>query len=345
VTTPSASQPNAPRPVSKRALVRTLLVGGVLLLLLVVALGAYVLRPCRIDGEKVLTVAAGQSLSRVAHQLEEQGLVAYSWSFRVLTRWRGQGRKIQAGTYRFVAGEYRPGQVLQILVDGRVELIQCTLPEGLTAMEVVQRCSAAGLGQLKRYQALLTDDDLLAQLNIATSLEGYLFPETYRFAPGVSEASVLKTMITQMRAHLDPALLAAARQNGLNERQLLTLASIVQKEAGNTEEMPLIAAVFHNRLKRGMRLQADPTVIYGLGSFDGNLTREHLRTPTPYNTYVHGGLPPGPIANPGLAALRAAAWPADEKYLYFVATGEGGHYFSRTLQEHNRAVQRYQLHR
>jgi len=142
---------------------------------------------------------------------------------------------------------------------------------------------------------------------------------------------------------LTPELLMAANARGLDRHKLVTLASIVQKEAGNEEEMPLIAGVFHNRLRKGMRLQADPTVIYGVVNFDGNLTRRHLTTPTPYNTYTRGGLPPGPIASPGLAALRAAAFPAQSQALYFVARGDGRHEFNVTLEAHNRAVRRYQL--
>lgn len=329
---------------SRRGWLRKLVGALVLSLVVLLAIGGYVLRPCQIEQEQLITVSSGQALQGVARTLERHGLIDSPLFFRALARWRGEARKIQAGSYRFSPGSYRPGDILQILVEGRVELVQCTLPEGLTALEVVKRCSDVGIGDYGRYRTLLADTEFLQQLNV-DGVEGYLFPETYRFAPGVSEASVLTAMVAEMRRHLDASLLAAAKKQGLNELQLLTLASIIQKEAGNIEEMPLISAVFHNRLKRGMLLQADPTVIYGLGDFDGNLTRKHLKTPTPYNTYVHRGLPPGPIANPGLDALQAAAHPAQENYLYFVATGEGAHYFSKNLKEHNRAVRRYQLHR
>nr|WP_081449904.1 endolytic transglycosylase MltG [Desulfuromonas acetoxidans] len=340
-SSPSNESPALPK---QRRVFKKFFAAGVLVCFALLVLGVYALRPCQIDRDLFFTVSSGQSLAAVARTLHRDGLIADPFAFRVLARWHGQGRKIQAGSYRFAAGRYQPGSVLQILVEGRVELVQCTLPEGMTALEVAHRCSAAGIGQLERYRALFSDRDFLNALGV-DALEGYLFPETYRFAPGVSESSVLTTMVTEMRRHLNKSLLTAAAKQGLNELQLLTLASIIQKEAGNVEEMPLISAVFHNRLKRGMLLQADPTVIYGLGEFDGNLTRIHLRTPTPYNTYVHRGLPPGPIANPGLDALTAAAHPADENYLYFVATGDGVHYFSKTLKEHNRAVRRYQLRR
>ncbi|MCD6526008.1 MAG: endolytic transglycosylase MltG [Desulfuromonas sp.] len=305
----------------------------------------FIVRPCQPDQPQLVVVASGQSLAVVAQTLHRQQLVSDPFAFRVLAKLRQQERLIQAGTYRF-EGPHTPTQVLQKLVEGRVELARCTVPEGLTAVEVIQRCAADGLGKVERYQQLMADGDFRRQLQIgATSLEGYLFPETYCFAPGVGEDAVLKKMVQQTRQHLTEPLLAAAEKRGLDELQLLTLASIVQKEAGNVEEMPLISAVFHNRLKRGMLLQADPTVIYGIADFNGNITRKDLRTATPYNTYVNRGLPPGPIANPGLNAIRAAANPADQPYLYFVATGDGGHHFSRTLKEHNRAVHRYQLHR
>jgi len=293
----------------------------------------------------VLTVKSGQTVAQIAKNLTEKGVISDPYVFRLLARLRGEGRKIQAGVYR-IQGPNSPVDILQILVAGRVELAQCTLPEGMTAVEVVDFCAQSKLGDRARYHALLQDESFRQQLNIAApSLEGYLFPETYRFAPGSSERLILQVMVRQTRQHLTESLLGAAKQLGLNEFQLLTLASIIQKEAGNEQEMPRISAVFHNRLKRGMMLQADPTVIYGIENFNGNLTRKDLRTRTPYNTYMKRGLPAGPIANPGLAALHAAANPEKVNYLYFVATGEGGHYFSRTLKEHNRAVRRYQLKR
>ncbi|MEA3466564.1 MAG: endolytic transglycosylase MltG [Thermodesulfobacteriota bacterium] len=322
--------------------------GGTLLLFLavpVVVFSVFMLRPCQITEPRQVIIVSGQPLVAVAHTLHQQQLISDPFFFRILAQARRLERQIQAGTYRF-DGSYTPNQVLQILVAGRVELISCTFPEGVTALEIAKRCSASGLGTMQRYQQLMGDGEFRRQLHIgAASLEGYLFPETYHFAPGVNEETVLKTMVQQTRQHLSAELLRSAKKLELDELQLLTLASIIQKEAGNEEEMPLISAVFHNRLKRGMRLQADPTVIYGLDAFDGNLTRKHLRSNTPYNTYVNAGLPRGPIANPGLAALQAAVSPAPESYLYFVASGDGGHHFSRTLKEHNRAVRRYQLRR
>ncbi|MBW2185246.1 MAG: endolytic transglycosylase MltG [Deltaproteobacteria bacterium] len=293
----------------------------------------------------IITIKSGQSVAQISQNLAAKGVITDPFIFRLLVRLTGEGRKIQAGVYR-VQGAKSALDILQILVAGKVELVQCTLPEGMTVVEVVAFCAQSGLGDKARYHALLKDESFRQKLNIkASTLEGYLFPETYRFAPGSSERTILQVMVSQTQQHLTKSLLGAAKKRGLNEFQLLTLASIIQKEAGNEQEMPRISAVFHNRLKRGMRLQADPTVIYGIKDFNGNLTRNDLRTSSPYNTYMKRGLPAGPIANSGLAALHAAAHPEVGNYLYFVATGEGGHYFSHTLKEHNRAVRRYQLKR
>lgn len=329
------------------ALVFSLFVGIPVLVFAVVVLRP--MQPESLSAEDsdgvVITIESGQSVAKISQTLAAKGVITDPFIFRLLVRLKGEGRKIQAGVYR-VQGAKSALDILQILVAGKVELAQCTLPEGMTVVEVVDLCAQSGLGDKARYHALLEDESFRQKLNIkVSSLEGYLFPETYRFAPGSSERTVLQVMVKQTQQHLTESLLTAAKKHGLDEFQLLTLASIIQKEAGNEQEMPRISAVFHNRLKRGMMLQADPTVIYGIKDFNGNLTRKDLRTRTPYNTYRMRGLPAGPIANSGLSALHAAAYPEEGNYLYFVATGEGGHYFSRSLKEHNRAVRRYQLKR
>ena len=315
-----------------------------------IAFSVFVFRPLQItplpaQSGVSITIKSGQSLSSIAQHLDEKHIIADAMAFRLLAMACGDSRSLQAGVYDF-SGRYSAFAVLQRLTAGKIALQSYTFPEGLTVAEVVQRCVNAGLGTAAEYQKLLSDDSFLNELQIdALSFEGYLFPETYRFSPGSSEKIVLTTMVQQTKKHLTAELLGAAKSYHLSENQLLTLASIVQKEAGNEDEMPLIAAVFHNRLSRRMLLQADPTVIYGIRNFNGNITRKDLQTDTPYNTYMRRGLPPGPIANPGLAALLATVHPAQVDYLYFVATGAGGHHFSHNLKEHNRAVRRYQLHR
>jgi UPF0755 protein len=308
----------------------------------VLAFAVFVLRPIQAPlSGTLITIVPGQPLTKIAQQLDDQQVVSDAMAFRLLALISGDARIIQAGSYRF-SGSNSPLDVLRRMVAGKVELTPFTVPEGLTAQQVIERCVAAGLGTLEEYQRLLVDAAFCQQLQVDSgSLEGYLFPETYRFAQDTTAAKVLRTMVLQARQQLNSGVVQQAKLQGLNEVQLLTLASIIQKEAGNDEEMPLISAVFHNRLKRGMPLQADPTVIYGIKNFNGNLTRKDLATPSAYNTYVNRGLPPGPIANPGLAALQAAANPAPSSALYFVADGSGGHYFSTNLSEHNRAVRKY----
>ncbi len=323
-------------------------------MLLAIAVGAIVLvgipagvltwfslRPVVMPHPYVLEIEPGRAFISVARELENAGVVADARALRLLARLQGVDRGIQAGVYRFF-GRNTPIKVLATLHSGKGELLSCTIPEGLNAAEIAARCSAAGLGRSERYMQLLQDRDFIAALGLEVAqLEGYLFPETYHFAPGTSEATILKTMVTQMQKQLEPELLEGAAHNGLDAHALITLASIIQKEAANDAEMARISAVFHNRLQRNMRLQADPTVVYALDAFGAPLTRADLRVVHPYNTYVVFGLPPGPIASPGMAALQAAAFPADDDALYFVATHDGGHHFSRTLREHNNAVRRY----
>ena len=326
----------------------TLLLALVLLALFLVggfALERRFLAPVAPEKPVTIEVESGDSLAAVAQRLAAEGVVRSPWSLRLLARLRGEGGRMQTGRYAFVerAG---PAEILERLISGDVIQVRVTIPEGWTLREIAARLAEEDLAPEAKILALARDPDFARQLGIeADSLEGYLFPDTYLVPAGMPAGGILAVMVRELRRHLTPELVAAARRQGLDDHQLLTLASIVQKEAGNQEEMPLIAAVFHNRLHRRMPLQADPTVIYGIPDFDGNLTREDLARKTPYNTYRIRGLPPGPIASPGDAALQAAAHPAPVDYLYFVARGDGTHRFSSTLAEHNRAVRRYQLRR
>ncbi len=296
-------------------------------------------------GETVIVIAPGSSLPAISDRLATAGVVTDADAFRLLARWRGVSGRIKAGEYLF-RQPATPGRILERLVTGDVRRYRFTVPEGLTLRQIAARFQAQGFGQAEDFLRAAGDPALRRRYAPgAPSLEGYLFPETYTIDRSVTPKRLLVAMLEEFRRRLTPDILAAAKKHGLNRHQLVTLASIVQKEAGKQEEMPLIAAVYHNRLRRRMPLQADPTVIYGIPDFDGNLTRGDLVTPTPWNTYTHSGLPPGPIASPGLAALRAAAEPARVDYLYFVAKGDGTHAFSRTLKQHNRLVRKYQLRR
>jgi len=326
---------------------RARLVTAALLLLLIAAVPALLFIGRPVDpGTAQITVAGGASLHAVARQLEAAGVIRDARLFRLLARLRGDSARVRAGLYDFTRPA-TPGEVLDRLVAGDVRRLQVTLPEGFDLRQIAARLDAAGIAPADQILRLAEDAAFLDRLQIAApSLEGYLFPETYTIEAGLAPERVLTTMVEQMRRQLTPELLAAAEVHGLDTNQYLTLASIVQKEAGNDDEMPLIAAVFLNRLRLGIPLQADPTVIYGLGdAYAGNITKDHLRQPTPYNTYTRRGLPPGPIASPGLRALQAVAFPAEVNYLYFVARGDGTHEFSYSLKEHNRAVQRFQLRR
>lgn len=316
-------------------------------LLLLAAAGAYylLLTPLTPAQAVLYQLKPGTSLARAATDLETIGVLRSALALKLLAHLSDQGGLIQSGTYRFV-DPATPRQVLERLVSGDVEEVSLTIPEGFTLQQVIDRISALGYGDREQLQQLAREPDFLRQLGIeGKSLEGYLFPETYRFTPGIDEVALLKMMVQQFRRRVGQQLLDKAKARHLDLRQLVILASIIEKETGLAGEMPLISSVFHNRLRRHIPLQSDPTVIYGIHGFNGNLTRKDLETPTPYNTYLHRGLPPGPIANPGLAALQAAAQPAQSNYLYFVARGDGSHQFSATLREHNRAVRRFQLHR
>jgi len=200
------------------------------------------------------------------------------------------------------------------------------------------------MGESDAFLSKVMDPGFAAAKGIAgRSLEGYLFPDTYFFPRNTEIERIIQTLLDRFNAVYSPEWTDRSRRVGLTRHEVVTLASIIEKETGVAEERARISSVFHNRLKKGMRLQSDPTVIYGIKNFNGNITREHLNTPTPYNTYQIGGLPPGPIASPGRAALWAVLFPEETDFLYFVARGDGTHQFSKSLAEHNQAVRRYQL--
>lgn len=294
---------------------------------------------------QTIEIKQGSSFARIAIQLQTAGVVGDVRRFTLLARWRKATSQVHAGEYLFETSA-TPDQVLARLVAGDIRKFQVTIPEGFNLQVISGRLGKTGVGSAQEFLSLCRDEAFIKELGIeATSLEGYLFPETYTYTSSTTPRQLLSAMVEQLDSQITKELLESAAALKLDRHQLITLASIVQKEAGNLMEMPLISSVFHNRLKRGIPLQADPTVIYGVADFDGNLTRKHLNTPTPYNTYRMRGLPPGPIASPGGFALHATANPAEGKDLYFVARGDGTHEFNATLKEHNRAVRRYQLRR
>lgn len=298
-------------------------------------------------------VAAGEPLARVAERLAGAGLLpdglAGPRTWVLWAQLRGADRQIKSGEYELSAA-LSPLQILHKLAAGEVKTWAVTLPEGLTVEEVATRLEQAGIAPAPALASLARDPRFVHGLGIeADSLEGYLFPETYRFRRGTDPAQVLEHMISEFHAAWEPRDREALAASGMTLHQVLTLASIVEKETGAPHERPRIAAVFHNRLEKGMRLQSDPTVIYGMlretGEFDGNIRRRDLERDTAYNTYTRSGLPPGPISSVSMASIRAVLAPEDVPYLYFVSQNDGTHYFSTTLREHVNAVNRYQKRR
>ncbi|MGY0194904.1 endolytic transglycosylase MltG [Leptothrix sp. BB-4] len=310
---------------------------------LAASIGLWLYRPLTLAATTVeATVEPGDSPRDIARHLVESGVQTEPrWLFEYF-RWSGQSRAIKAGSYEFGAGT-RPVDLLRKLVDGDVTLARIRLIEGWTFRQ--WRAELARHPDLKHDAAALDDAALMAAIGApGLAPEGRFYPDTYAFSKGSSDLAVLKRALHAMQRHLDNAWLG--RIDGLplkSADEALTLASIVEKETGRAADRPQIAGVFINRLRIGMPLQTDPTVIYGLGaSFDGNLRRRDLETDTPYNTYTRGGLPPTPIAMPGRDALQAATRPATTTALYFVARGDGSSEFSSNLADHNRAVDRYQ---
>lgn len=291
---------------------------------------------------QVVKIARGQSVARTAERLHRLGIIREPLKFRALARLCGDDRRIQAGEY-LLSASLAPREILDVLVGGRVQRHRVTIAEGLTVAQIARLVEAAGLASAEAFQAAATDPAALAAAGIeADSFEGYLFPETYFFTRSDTAADMVAAMAARFHQVFRAEWRHRAAEMGWTVHQVVTLASIVEKETGAPSERALISGVFHNRLGRGMRLESDPTVIYGIADFDGNITRRHLRTPTPYNTYHIFGLPPGPIANPGAAAIAAALFPAETDALYFVSRNDGSHVFSRTYAEHLEAVRRYQ---
>lgn len=290
------------------------------------------------EGGALVTVRPGEAFRLTAARLASAGVVRSAWVLRSWARATGADRAVRRGTYRFT-GPVSARQVIALLQSPSTVMRSVTIPEGSTVAESFATLAAAGFGGADQFWCMARDPAFLAHLGLpATGLEGYLFPDTYAFEFAASPADILTVMVERFR-DATSALHDARISAGLTEADAVILASIVEKETGLADERPLVSGVFHNRLRIGMPLQADPTAVYG---------REGRPIPTaadvdrasPYNTYVHRGLPPGPICNPGLAALEAAVSPAGVPYLYFVARPDGGHEFSRTLEEHNRAVAR-----
>jgi UPF0755 protein len=296
--------------------------------------------------EQFVEIPQGAGSMAIATRLADAGVVRDVNSFRLALWLTGAGRRLQAGEYRFD----RPlsaRQVADKIARGDVYVRPITFPEGLTVKQMAAIYESRGFGPAQEFITAARNGALVSAVDPgAKDLEGYLFPDTYKLPRHATAELLVARMVAGFMKTLTPDLIDKAEGRGLTIRQFVTLASIVEKETGTPEERPLVAAVYSNRLKIGMGLQCDPTVIYALeraGRYDGNLRRDDLQFDSPYNTYRYAGLPPGPIASPGRASLAAAASPATVSYLYFVSKNDGSHAFAATLDEHNRNVQQYQV--
>lgn len=297
--------------------------------------------------ERIFEVTPGEGFYRVAERLQAEGLITSALRFKILAKLSGRQRSLRVGEYS-VRTNMRPIELLGVLSSGKSIERRITFPEGYNIFEMADVVEKSGLARRGEFLAVVRNRRLIRELlgEEHPSLEGYLFPETYNYTKYTPVESLVRGMVDRFRETYatighDPQV------GGLSRHQLVTLASVIEKETGAPEERPLISSVFHNRLKKKMKLQSDPTIIYGIwvetGMYKNNITRDDITRPTPYNTYTVPALPAGPIANPGRESMAAVVSPATSDFIFFVSKNDGTHTFSATLQEHNSAVQQFQL--
>ncbi len=292
-------------------------------------------------GIRQVQVPAGMKAAQVAKLLAAEGVVADEGMFHLLCRFRRAGQSLKAGDYALLPLS-TPGQVLDQVVAGKASIERITFPEGVDVYEIAKTFQERGLASEKEVLRLAMDPGFVRDNGLpATRLEGFLFPETYFFQRSQNEAALLKMMIRQFWRHLPEGWEQQTAHLGVSLYEIVIMASMVEKEAVVDAERPVIAGVFYNRLREKMPLQSDPTAVYDLPDFSGPITTAHLKRQSPYNTYQNRGLPVGPICNPGAKSLRAALFPEDVPYRYFVSRRDGSHQFSQTLAEHNQAVSRW----
>ena len=299
------------------------------------------------DGaEQFVTVRQGASSAEIGRALAEAHIVREPRLLRGALWWTGQGRNLKAGEYRFDRA-LTPLEVIGVLARGEVYERRLTIPEGLTIQEMSKLYESHGIGRARDFVEAARRVERISDLDPdARDLEGYLFPETYSLPKDASASRLIDAMVDRFRAVYGEEMRARTAVQGMNARQVVTLASLIEKETGRAEERPIVAAVYRNRLNVGMPMQADPTVVYALAKmnrYNGNIRRDDLALDSPYNTYKYPGLPPGPIASPGKASLEAVLMPADVPYLYFVSRNDGSHAFARTLAEHSANVRTFQV--
>jgi len=299
-------------------------------------------------GEGELTsivVEKGAPFRRVADKLKAEGIISSERGFLFAAWLKGAERETKAGEYEF-SPAMSPLAIIGMLKDGQVKQYTLTVPEGYTIRQIAGLLERKGLADKANFIALAKDVRLVKELGMpGAGLEGFLFPDTYRLSRGMSLTAIIEVMAGRFKEVYNKEFSRLAKKRGMSLIEVVTLASIIEKETSKSSERALISSVFHNRLRRGIKLQSDPTVIYAIRAFDGNIRKKDLKIKSAYNTYTHYGLPPGPIANPGREAIGAAISPAESKYLYFVSKNDGTHYFSSSYKEHARAVSKYQKHR
>ena len=295
------------------------------------------------DGQ-VVEIKPGMTLKQVAHFLADKELLSEPSTFMLYTYLQGEQNHIQAGEYRF-SPSMPPRDILEALTSGMAVLYTVTIPEGYRITDIADLLEAKGLVDKPAFIEATRNRELLESLHISSgSLEGYLYPETYKFSKAGGARRIVQTLLDTFKERvLQPERVQQAEAMQFTFHEIITLASLIEKETGLGKERKLISSVFHNRLAKKMRLQTDPTVIYAMVNFDGNIRKKDLSIDSPYNTYKHFGLPPGPIASPGLESIQAALDPEESDFLYFVSRKDGSHQFSTNYKDHVRAVQKYQL--
>ncbi len=324
------------------------LVWGLLLAALAALIGMEMyLRTPIVHPETVITVTQGAPLTQIARSLELSGAITHPELFIVYGRLHGDDRAIKAGEYVISSG-MSPRQIMHKFILGMSRTFKIQVIEGWNLQQIAEHLSQAPFvtdktAFVRDFLTACRDPARIARLGIkASSLEGFLFPDTYHIRRPRNAGEIVDVLTDAFRRQYKKHLAGIAVPNGLDLLQIVTLASIIEKETGAAAERKLVSAVFHNRLRKGMKLETDPTGIYGLKDYDGVIHQSDLRNPHPYNTYIHAGLPPGPIASPGLASLEAAVHPADVPYLYFVSRNDGTHIFSEHYADHLKAVRKYQ---
>ena len=327
-----------------RWLIIIILIFAVIVSAIFLDLFLYADKPFHSDNTtQVINILNGNTFHDVLEKLCNAGIVESPHRFKLLAIIKGYDKKIKAGEY-ILSPCMTPTEILAKMAKGRVRLRKLTIPEGYNIEQIAAAVFQAGAGDGNSFLKAAKNASLANKMKInADTFEGYLFPDTYYFPKSTPPEIIISTMVKRFNAIFTDDLKKQAKKLGFSIHQIVTLASIIEKETGVPEERPIISSVFHNRLKKKMRLGSDPTVIYGIEGFNGNITKKNLKTPSPYNTYLIRGLPPGPIANPGLKALEAAIYPAETNFLYFVSKKNKTHKFSTNIRDHNKAVYKYQL--